>query len=165
VDIQKKLMSREKRKERVQHKNITIGSDTFCVLCVIISGFLPSTPHYHSGPHLVRSKMLLTFLSRTNNIFNICVYLRSSVDFFLCPLRAISVSQNQTITVRSGYDQYNSFLFVTANYRAPLSFGGNCSSIFCTFKFICCVTLSGSSCLSITWELIPRQTSFKSSDV
>ncbi len=51
------------------------------VFCVVIPGFLPSTPHYHSGPHYVRSKMLLTFLSRTrNNTRIIRVYLRSSVD-------------------------------------------------------------------------------------
>jgi len=36
-------MIREKRKEREQHKNITIGYGTFCVLCVIIPGLLPFT--------------------------------------------------------------------------------------------------------------------------
>jgi len=32
------------------------------------------------GPHFVRSKIFQKFLSRTNNVFNICVHLRSSVD-------------------------------------------------------------------------------------
>jgi len=32
------------------------------------------------GPHFVRSKIFQKFLSRTNNMLNICVYLRSSVD-------------------------------------------------------------------------------------